>query len=68
MATSIFVATAAELLAGDAIDLQGIVKVIGTDPVTADGLLPIVTEDFAGSQYVDYVDPQRQFTIVRTES
>lgn len=67
MRTSIFVATAAELIADDAIEFNGLCKVIGIDPVTPDNLLPIVTEDFTGAQYVDYIDPQRQFVIVRSE-
>lgn len=68
MRTVIFVATAAELLPNDAIEFgKELVKVIGTDPITPDELLPIVTEDFNGEQYIDYIIPTRQFVIVRTE-
>lgn len=67
MRTNIFAATAGELLADDAIDFHGLVKVVGIDNLDPDGLLPIVTEDFTGEQYIDRIDPLRQFVIVRTE-
>lgn len=57
---------AADLLRDDAIEFGNeLLLVIGLDPVNDDGLIPLVTEDVTGTQFVDYVDPQRVFTVVR---
>jgi hypothetical protein len=42
----------------------GLVWVVGADPVTEDHLLPLVTEDADGHQYIDYINPERLIPVV----
>jgi hypothetical protein len=60
---------ASELQRDDTIVLgEDLVLVIGVDSITPDGLVPLVTEDAPGHQYVDHVDPERVFTVSRPGS
>lgn len=61
---------AMHLLPGDVIHFGNsvcfVVGVENVDPYLSEGLTTLVTEGFHGAQYVDFINPQRQFTVVRT--